>query len=371
MCLVQRSTLGKNSWEKLKVKVARLFACLGELGVKVVSLFSGAGGMDLGFKQAGFDIIYANDINQYACQAYEGYFKVKPVNADIRTVKSLPMADVLVACNPCQGFSLIGKRNENDHRNTLYRHIFRCLRLVKPKYFVVENVRGLASLYEGKFLKRMLAGFKRAGYIVQWEILDAKDYGVPQHRERIIIVGVREDLQVEFKFPAKTHGGLLPYVTLRDKIWSMPPPTKDEYYSRDDWPFFYMSRNRRADWDSVSYTIQAFYRHVPLHPGCPPMKFKKRDHFVFTANKKKYRRLSVRECARIQTFPDDFNFPGDLEVQYMLVGNAVPPLLARRIAESIKSLEEKRQQDIEICKLAATKGEEQKVCTPTITLVQK
>jgi DNA (cytosine-5)-methyltransferase 1 len=305
--------------------------------MKVVSIFSGAGGMDLGFKQAGFEIIFANDISVKACETYEKNLDLKPVRKDVRKIKQLPKADVLIACNPCQGFSIIGKRDENDERNLLYREIFRCLRLVNPKFFVVENVRGLASLYKGKFLTRMLRGFSRCGYKVRWQILDAKDYGVPQHRERIFIVGIRKDLEVTYEFPKKSHGpGLKPHVTLRKKIGKMPKPKKEEYFHDDYWSFFYMSRNRRADWDRYSYTIQTMASHIPLHPSSPPMKRVGKDKFKFTARRKKYRRLSVRECARIQTFPDDFEFIGATKSQYKLVGNAVPPLLARKLAESIK-----------------------------------
>lgn len=339
--------------------------------MKVVSLFSGAGGMDLGFTQAGFEIIFANDTSVRACETYKKNLGLEPVNKDVRKIREFPRADVLIACNPCQGFSMIGKRDEGDKRNLLYREIFRCLRLVKPKYFVVENVKGLASLYKGKFLRRMLAGFRRCGYRVRWQILDAKDYGIPQHRERIFIIGVRKDLKVDYKFPDKTHGPRLQRcVTLKDAIGKLPKPKKNEYFHDDYWPFFYMSRNRRADWNSVSYTIQAMAQHIPLHPSCPPMKRVGKDKFRFTESKKKYRRLSVRECARIQTFPDNFEFGGSLESQYRLVGNAVPPLLARKIAESIKSMEMK--QPIAIATVTQRRtGERQGIRQKAIALVQR
>src|SRR5215207_342996 len=240
----------------------------------------------------------------------------------------------------CQGFSLVGKRNENDKRNLLYREIFRCLKLVDPKYFVIENVKGLAHLYNGKFLRRMLSGFSRLGYKVQWKNIDAKVYGVPQHRERIIIVGVKKNLKVNYEFPPAEYGpGLKPYNTLRDAIGEMDKPAKDDHYNKDDWPFFYMSRNRRAGWDSVSFTIQSYGRHIPIHPSCPPMVRAGKDKFKFAGKKKMYRRLSTRECARIQTFPDSFQFVGGLKSRYRLIGNAVPPLFARKIAESIKTME--------------------------------
>lgn len=194
--------------------------------MKVVSIFSGAGGMDHGFRQAGFEIVFANDIYKYACETYEKNFGLKPLRGDISKVRKFPKADVLIACSPCQGFSIIGKRSEGDERNMLYKEIFRCLDIIRPKYFVVENVKGLKSLYGGKYYNRMISGFERRGYDVTATLVNAKDYGVPQSRERIIIVGVRKSLKVKYFFPAPTHGGedgcpgrrLSPYVTLAQAI---------------------------------------------------------------------------------------------------------------------------------------------------------
>ncbi len=311
--------------------------------MKAVSIFSGAGGTDLGFQQAGYEIVFANDIDKKATETYKKNLGLEPVTEDIRKIKKFPKADMLIACNPCQGFSIIGKREEDDPRNMLYKEIFRCLRIMKPKYFLVENVKGLAQLYKGKFFKRMLSGFSRSGYNVKWNLVNTADYGIPQRRERIFIVGIRKDLKIEYEFPKPTHGpGLRPYVTLRKTIFGMPKPMPSEYYASDIWPFFYMSRNRKADWDAISYTIQTTTHNIPLHPSCPPMKRVGKDKFVFTKSSKKYRRLSVRECARIQTFPDEFEFVGGLRAQYRLVGNAVPPKLARIIAESIMQLEAKK-----------------------------
>ena len=299
--------------------------------------------MDLGFKQAGFKIIWANDCYKFACETYKKNFGVDIVRDDIRKIKDFPEADVLVACNPCQGYSMIGKRKANDTRNFLYLEIFRALRQVRPRYFVIENVKGMKWLFKGKFFRLIRDGLARQGYRVYWKIIDTKDYGVPQHRERIIIVGVRKDLKVKYQFPKKTHGpGLRRYVSLRKAIGHLPSPKQTEYHNKDDWSFFYMSRNRRAEWTDVSFTIQANGREVPLHPSSPPMRWVERDHWVFTGPKAKYRRLSAKECARIQTFPPHFKFEGVLESQYVLIGNAVPPKLARVIAESIMRMEWRR-----------------------------
>lgn len=301
--------------------------------------------MDLGFKKAGFKIIWANDIYKPACETYKKNFGVEPVYGDIRKIEKFRRADVLVACNPCQGFSMIGNREPDDRRNFLYLEIFRVIRQVRPKYVVVENVRGLISLYGGRFFKLIKRSFRRHGYDFYWKLLNAKDYGVPQHRERVIFVGVRRDLKVKYEFPEATHGqgpGLKPYVNLRKAIGRMKKAKPDEYYNKDDWPFFYMSRNRRPDWNDVSFTIQAEGRQVPLHPSCPPMRRVEKDKFEFTDSPGKYRRLSAKECARIQSFPASFKFVGPLSTQYTLIGNAVPPKLARAIAESIMKTERAR-----------------------------
>jgi DNA (cytosine-5)-methyltransferase 1 len=299
-------------------------------------MFSGAGGMDRGFIKTGHRIVWANDINKDACASYEQNLNIEPLCTDIKKVEHFPSAEIVVACNPCQGFSIIGPRNPEDPRNYLYKEIVRCLKQVKPKFFVTENVKGLKSLYSGRFLNLLLREFTDCGYDVNWQILDAKYYGVPQDRERLFIVGVRKDLGITYQFPRKTHGeGGKPFVTLRDAIGHLPPPRKGEYWDDNHYPFFYMSRNRRRDWNDVSYTIQASGRHAPLHPSSPPMKKLGPDSWVFTKAVHNYRRLSLKECALIQTFETTDVFVGNLRSQYVQVGNSVPPLLAQRIAESI------------------------------------
>jgi DNA (cytosine-5)-methyltransferase 1 len=306
----------------------------------VISLFSGAGGMDLGVTQAGHKIIWASDKSINACATYERNLHLKPVHQDITRITQFPKAEVVIGCNPCQGFSFIGARNVEDRRNYLYKDIIRCLKQVQPKFFVTENVRGLKYLYQGRFLQLMLSEFDHANYNVTCDLLNAKNYGVPQDRERIFMVGIRKDLGFKYNFPEKTHGpGLKPYVTLRQTIGDLAPPKENEYWRDSCFPFFYMSRNRRRSWNEVSYTIQASGRHAPLHPSSPPMKHVGKDTWVFEGKASQYRRLSARECARIQTFPDHFQFLGSLGSQYQQIGNAVPPLLAYKVALALNSLE--------------------------------
>jgi len=172
--------------------------------MEVVSLFAGCGGTDLGFKLAGHEIIYANDIDRQACETYKNNFpNVEVTHKDIKNIKKFPEAQILVGCYPCQGFSAAGKRDPNDNRNMLYLEFARALRTIKPKFFVVENVKGILSTPNKKIFKNMLKLFRRCGYKVNYKLLNAKDYGIPQNRERVFIVGVRKDIDFDFQFPEK------------------------------------------------------------------------------------------------------------------------------------------------------------------------
>jgi len=301
----------------------------------VVSIFSGCGGFDLGFKKAGYDIIFANDIDFRACETYQENFGITPKTGDIRKVPAFPKADVLIGCYPCQGFSLYGKRNMYDERNFLFLEFSRALKQVNPKFFVTENVKGLLFKYGKEMMRRMLIAFSKRGYNVYWKLIDAKSYGVPQDRERIFIVGIKKTLRKKYLFPEPTHGeGLKPYKTIRNAIGDLPKPKKGEYWE-GGYSSHYMSRNRKRGWNETSFTIQASGRHAPLHPSSPtPIKVAK-DKYVFPEGKGKPRRMSAKECARIQSFPDSFKFLGPLSSQYEQIGNAVPPLLSQKIAESL------------------------------------
>jgi len=298
--------------------------------------------MDLGFEQAGHRAIWANDTDKTACETYAKNFSTKPLRKDIRKVKDFPYADVVIGGYPCQGFSLAGNRDAFDNRNYMYLEFARVLETVKPKIFVAENVKGVIVPFKtsATALDLMEQKFASCSYRVTSQILNAKDYGVPQDRERVFIVGVREDLGKEYAFPKKTHGKhpLKPYKTLQKAIGDLPEPQKGEYYDHTGFSSRYMSRNRIRGWNQVSYTIQASGRHAPLHPSCPPMRKVKQDVWEFTGDINKYKRLSVRECARIQTFPDDFVFCGSLNSKYKQIGNAVPPLLAKVIASQLEDL---------------------------------
>lgn len=322
-----------------------------------VSLFSGCGGMDLGAKSAGVDVIYANDISNVATATLRLHLDgCEVVDGDVSSISSFPKADILLGGYPCQPFSMGGRRvPTSDKRSRLYLEFLRALHDIKPLYFVAENVGGLVSLEGGRHIAEQISAFSSAasGYRVQWRILDAKNYGVPQSRKRLIIVGVRQDLDCEFSFPMATHGkgdGLSPFVSHGESISDLPLWPEGEFYQREgegNFPWYYMSRNRKAHWLSPSYTVVANWRHVTLHPSSPVMKmtwsnlsdgWKQRWDFSdeydivngvkLNAALEMPRRLSWRECARIQTFPDNFEPVGSVQQKYLQIGNAVPPLLS-------------------------------------------
>ena len=299
----------------------------------VVSLFSGCGGTDVGFQKAGHDLIWSNDINKWACASYASNLGFEPESGDISKIGKFPKAEIVVGCYPCQGFSIYGARKFNDPRNFLYMQFVRVLKQTKPKFFMAENVKGLLYGYGKIIFNDMLRNFKTNGYEVQWKLVNAKNYGVAQDRERVIMIGTRNDLIKKYEFPEETHGdGRKPYTTLKQVIWDMPKPNADEIYS-GSFSSHYMSRNRKRAWDEVSFTIQASGRHAPLHPSGKAMIFVKKDKYKFDEVGPN-RRMAYKECAVVQSLSKNFVLEGPLNEKYKQIGNAVPPLLAEAFAES-------------------------------------
>lgn len=306
----------------------------------VVSLFAGAGGLDTGLEMAGFNVIWANEIDKDACDTYVvNHPHTYVERGDVRKVKAFPKADMVVGGYPCQGFSLAGNRLVTDERNYLYREFVRCIRQANPKFFIAENVKGLMTMAGGQIIKAMIEDFKSEGYEVTHHLVNAKDYGVPQDRERVIIVGVRKDIYKSFKYelPQPTHGdGLLelqPYVTLKDAIGHLKPSEIGEVYD-STFSSRFLSRNRKRGWDEVSFTIQASGRHAPLHPSGEAMIKKGTDEWILPETSE-HRRLSAVETALIQTFPADYIWKGSLGAIYKQIGNAVPCLLAKAVSKPI------------------------------------
>ena len=309
--------------------------------MKAVSLFSGCGGSDAGVISAGFDVVMANDKLPYARDTYlANHPDTDYVLGDVGKITSFPSAELLVGCYPCQGFSQGGVRQPSRGINQLYLEFSRALRAIKPKAFVVENVSGMVRRNYAHLLEDQFRVFKEAGYRVKAEVLNAADYGVPQERKRILIVGIRDDIKVaEYQFPVRTHGDWCeqPRVTIRQAIEGMDEWPEGEFYSRE-FHWYYLSRDRRRDWDEVSKTIVANPRHVPLHPMSPKLIKKQHNEWIFE-KEGRARRFSYREAARLQGFSADFVFPdttaGSLDMRYKVVGNAVPPPLFEAVVKAL------------------------------------
>lgn len=303
-----------------------------------ISLFAGAGGLDTGLEMAGFEVIWANEIDKDACETYiANHPNTYVERGDVRNVKQFPKADLVVGGYPCQGFSLAGNRLMTDERNFLYREYVRCLRQSKPKFFIAENVKGLLTMAGGQIIGAMIQDFKNEGYNVTHHLVNAKDYGVPQDRERVFIIGVREDIDFKYELPQPTHGEGLdrikPYVTLKEAIGHLKPSEIGEVYE-SGFSSRFLSRNRKRGWDEVSFTIQASGRHAPLHPSGEPMVKVGTDEWILPETSE-HRRLSARECSLIQTFPADYIWKGSLGSIYKQIGNAVPCLLAKAISKPL------------------------------------
>jgi DNA (cytosine-5)-methyltransferase 1 len=314
-----------------------------EYAVKAVSLFSGCGGSDAGVISAGFEVVMTNDILSYARDTYlANHPETEYVLGDVSKIRAFPHADLLVGCYPCQGFSQGGARQPSRGINKLYLEFARALRLVRPKAFVVENVSGMVRRNFAHLLDDQFRVFREAGYRVKADVLNAADYGVPQERRRILIVGLREDLGLDYQFPSPTHGvGCnLNRVTIRDALSGMDEWPIGEFYDRE-FHWYYMSRDRRRDWDDVSKTIVANPRHMPLHPISPKLTKRQHNEWVFESEARA-RRFSYREAARLQGFKKDFVFPdtpsGSLDMRYKVVGNAVPPPLFEAVVRALPSV---------------------------------
>lgn len=413
---------------------------------KLISLFSGAGGMDLGMINAGFEIIWANDYDKDAVETYRKNIGNHIILGDITKISSdeIPAkrgeVDLVIGGFPCQGFSIANKnRNIGDERNFLYREMLRVIKDKNPKFFIAENVKGILSLQKGKVIQMIIKDFESLGYKVDIKLLNAADYGVPQQRERVIIIGNR--LGIENFYPEKTHADIYPgednyslfdkkyenadrkpYRTVEQtigflsnvdiqnnkindfieiqgrKIYNHIANTsvKDTFWGRK----YEVDQHEICDYlkhyrDNSQWTTKKIdeyfgYRHTAGHwfrkdnnsGSIPkpsdwwklkeilkfddrydklvtefvekPIKFEQslritnwnRASDTITATSpeihiNKERRLSARECALLQTFPDEFVFTGELNSQYRQIGNAVPVLLAEKIGiEVMKKLDE-------------------------------
>ncbi len=321
--------------------------------MNIISLFSGAGGLDLGFEKAGFKTIWANEYDKEIWETYENNFP--NTKLDRRSIVNIPSNEIpdaigLIGGPPCQSWSEAGKlKGIDDHRGQLFFEFIRILRDKKPLFFLAENVSGMLANRHKDALENIKNHFIDSGYNLSFKLLNAKEFHVPQDRKRIFFIGFRKDLNITFKFPE----GFSKKRFLKDVIWDLKDnvlPAKEKNYTNGNsckvsnhefmlggFSSMFMSRNRVRSWDEPSFTIQAGGRHAPLHPQAPKMQFIEQNKRIFVPTKEHlYRRLSIRECARVQTFPDNHKFYyKNLSAGYKMVGNAVPPNLAYYLAKSI------------------------------------
>ncbi|CCG18207.1 DNA-cytosine methyltransferase [Taylorella equigenitalis 14/56] len=321
--------------------------------MKLISLFSGAGGLDLGFEQAGYQIIAANEFDKSIWKTYEDNHNAPLLKGDISKILSseFPDCDGIIGGPPCQSWSEAGSlKGIDDPRGMLFYEYIRILKDKQPLFFLAENVKGMMAKRHDSAVQTIINQFGQAGYNVFIKLLNASDYGVPQDRKRVFYIGFRKDLNIyDFEFPKPVSKRR----TLRDSILDLnnsaiPALEKNktngtkclvpnhEYFIGEYSPIF-MSRNRVRSWDEPAFTVQASGRQCQLHPQAPKMlKVDVNKNIFDPGSKHLYRRLSVRECARIQGFPDTFIFHYNrVNDGYKMIGNAVPVELARIIANAI------------------------------------
>lgn len=319
--------------------------------LKVASLFCGCGGTDVGM-QGDFDylgkhyasnnvqIVYANDIEKAACKIFADNFDVIPDNRDIREIKSddLPEFDILTGGFPCQSFSIVAQNPKRlgikDEKGMLFFEMCRILRDRQPKCFIAENVKGIMTANKGEAFPLIIKEFQDSGYDVKYQIVKAVEYGVPQKRERVIIVGFRKDLGIEFNFPDPITSDPKDYVPLKNVI----EHSVDEKYFFSQKAVDGMMKNRESmnkgraqDVNEPCNTVGAHLAKVSLNSTDPVLMIGER-----------YRRFTPREVARIQSFPDTFVLSETEASQYRALGNAIPPVMFWYIMRAVKKALEKK-----------------------------
>lgn len=304
------------------------------------SLFCGAGGLDLGLIQAGNRVIWANDNAHDAVETYRKNIGNHVVEGDVRNLDfaTVPDADVIVGGFPCQGFSQANyRRTESDSRNFLYRSFRDLVRLKQPKFFIAENVKGILTLAKGTAIESIIRDFAEVGYYVEKHLVDMADYGVPQHRIRVILIGQRRDLgeNMLFRFPKPTHsktGGsaLQKWHSVGEVLARFPDPDRP-----NDVPNHIYSAYK------VVYRNFTGHRQTDPDKPCPTILARGNGGGGVCAipHPNGRRRLTIRESAAMQTFPDDFIFVGANNSCYRQIGNAVPVLFARRLGDELKRIE--------------------------------
>lgn len=325
--------------------------------MKIISLFSGCGGLDLGFERAGFEIPIANEYDPTIWETYKiNHPSTKLIEGDIRNIQESDFPDDIdgiIGGPPCQSWSEAGSlRGINDSRGKLFYDYIRILKSKQPKFFLAENVSGMLANRHSEAVRNIIEMFKECGYDLTVSLVNAKDYGVPQERRRVFYIGFRRDLGVRFKFPVGSTADENKRLTLRDTIWDLqftavpagarnyhnPKAINNNEFFTGAYSPIFMSRNRVKGWDEQAFTVQASGRQCQLHPQAPKMRFIEQNKREFVRGKEHlYRRMTIREIARIQGFPDDFKFIYNYtDDAYKMIGNAVPVNLAYEVAIAIK-----------------------------------
>ena len=314
--------------------------------LKVASLFCGCGGTDVGllgnfdflgkhYASNNMEIVYANDIDDNACRIFEENFGIKPDNRDIRQINSneLPDFDILTGGFPCQSFSIIAQNPKRlgvkDDRGKLFFEMCRVLRDKQPKCFIAENVKGLLTANQKSAFPLIMEEFKNSGYDVKHMVLNSANYGVPQKRERVIIVGFRKDLKIDFTFPNQ----VITDEDLFEPLKKVIENTVDEKYYFSDRAVEgmmkkreKMNKGRAQDIEKPCNTVGAHLAKVSLNSTDPVLMLENR-----------YRRFTPREVARIQSFPEKFELVGSESAQYRALGNAIPPVMIWYVANTVKN----------------------------------
>ena len=315
--------------------------------LKVASLFCGCGGTDVGllgnfdflgkhYCQNPMEIVYANDIDDNACAIFEKNFGIKPDNRDIREISSseIPEIDVLTGGFPCQSFSIVAQNPKRlgvkDDRGKLFFEMCRILKEKKPKCFIAENVKGILSANGRSAFPLIIKEFEDSGYNVSYRLLNAVNYGVPQKRERVIIVGIRKDLNKTFDFDILPKEGSIQTTTLFQIIEKDVPEkyffsqkAVDGMMKKRD----LMNKGRAQDINQPCNTVGAHLAKVSLNSTDPVL-----------LEDGKYRRFTPREVARIQSFPESFELIGSESAQYRALGNAIAPVMFWYVAMAVSTL---------------------------------
>lgn len=317
---------------------------------KVASLFCGCGGSDIGllggfdylgksYKKLDYEIVYAIDFDKWAVDTYNKNFEHKAVCADIRDVdfSKIPDVDVMIGGFPCQSFSTVNPtKDTNDDRANLYKQIVRFLEVKQPKYFICENVKGLMTLQKGTIIAKILDEFRNMGYNVEYKLIKAVEFGIPQKRERVIIVGIRNDIGCKFQYPqaiCKEDN----YTPLSAVIDELVTKENKYYFSERAVQGVKNAKNnmKRGLWQDLKQPCLTITAHLAK------TSMNSRDPILLVdAERELYRRFTPREAARIQSFPDTFKLNNSESKSYKQIGNAIPPVMMWHIAKALQDVME-------------------------------